>query len=416
MTSGRARPVKNQEQVGRRRMYCKHCGAPLHEGVVICPECGARQRRRTQTIRCASCHHRVPLGLTVCPYCARTVRPAGPRWAVWLGVTAVLALAALWGLGKIPVERVAQQVAAVRQQATELVQVLGPVEAPTTRPLSTPQVVAQATSEPTPTPPAPTATELPTLVPMLTETEVEPTAQPEPSPTAEISSTPAPTETPTQAPTPTASPTPPATPTPTRSTGGNTTYRVKSGDTLSTIAAQFGITWEALAAANGLNSRSVLRIGQELIIPSADTPARPPATATAVPRPAQPPTPTPLPPTPAPSLPAPVQLNPGDQTPFSGGEAFIELVWQPVPGVPPGAQYEVQIRWLEEGAPQELNPPLRTTQDRTRVPLWLFGKADQPARRYTWTVRVVEITTDGQGGEKVIPLSPASPARIFYWG
>lgn len=353
------------------------------------------------------------MGLTVCPRCAHTVRPAGPRWALWLALAVVLAAAALWGLGKLPVERVAQEVTTVRERLASLVQVLGPADTPTVSPTNTPQLVAQATPEPTPTIPAPTATEPPTPTPTPAEAVEEPTATPELTPTPEV----APTEEPTQTPTPTATQTPPPPATPTPGAAGRTTYRVKSGDTLSSIAAQFGISWEALAAANGLNSRSVLRIGQELVIPGAGAP--PPPVASPTPAPAATPRPTATAtaaPAPTPHLPAPVQINPGDGAPFTGPSDF-ELEWAPVLGVPPDAQYEVTIRWLDEiGAPQEEIVRVTANATKVRVPSWLWGKAYQPSgRRYTWTVRVVQVTTDGQGGVKAIPLSPASPARIFYW-
>ena len=61
-------------------------------------------------------------------------------------------------------------------------------------------------------------------------------------------------------PTATASPTPSATPT-------ATTYTVKSGDTLSGIADQFGLTPEAIQRANNITSPSGLQIGQVLTIP-----------------------------------------------------------------------------------------------------------------------------------------------------
>lgn len=47
------------------------------------------------------------------------------------------------------------------------------------------------------------------------------------------------------------------------------TYTVVSGDTLLGIALRFGLTWESLAAANGLSGRSVLQIGDQLVIPGA---------------------------------------------------------------------------------------------------------------------------------------------------
>jgi len=45
------------------------------------------------------------------------------------------------------------------------------------------------------------------------------------------------------------------------------TYRVRSGDTLSGIAARYGITVRALKAANAIGSAGVIRPGQVLVIP-----------------------------------------------------------------------------------------------------------------------------------------------------
>ena len=47
----------------------------------------------------------------------------------------------------------------------------------------------------------------------------------------------------------------------------NTPYTVQSGDTLVTIAARYGQTWQQLASANGLTERDVLQIGQSIVIP-----------------------------------------------------------------------------------------------------------------------------------------------------
>jgi LysM repeat protein len=44
-------------------------------------------------------------------------------------------------------------------------------------------------------------------------------------------------------------------------------YVVQPGDTLATIAAHYGITWQELAAANALNASSVIYPGQQLRIP-----------------------------------------------------------------------------------------------------------------------------------------------------
>lgn len=101
-----------------------------------------------------------------------------------------------------------------------------------------------------------TATSTPTATPTDTST---------PTPTATYTPTSTPTSTPTWTPTPTFTPTPSpsSTPTPTP-----IIYTVKRGDTLSSIAAMYGVTVEAIAEANGLNVSTILRIGQQLIIPS----------------------------------------------------------------------------------------------------------------------------------------------------
>jgi len=89
---------------------------------------------------------------------------------------------------------------------------------------------------------------------------------PTPSPESETEATP--TEEP---PPPEPTSTPPPAPSPTPSSLGQT-YTVQSGDIPETIAARFGITTEALLAANpGVNPNN-LQVGQVLIIPPAAPP------------------------------------------------------------------------------------------------------------------------------------------------
>lgn len=108
------------------------------------------------------------------------------------------------------------------------------------------------------TPPGATASPpRPTATPAST---VRPTSKP--SLTPEPSTTPPPTTPPTTAPSPTAV----ATPAPTASFQ---TYKVKSGDTLSAIAARFGTTSRAIADLSGISVTSTLRVGQVLKIPNA---------------------------------------------------------------------------------------------------------------------------------------------------
>lgn len=80
------------------------------------------------------------------------------------------------------------------------------------------------------------------------------------------------TPTPTMLPSPAATPTPPV-------------YEVQSGDTLSTIAARFGVSTEELQRANNIDDPNLIHVGQKLIIPGPTpevTPTLPP-TLTPVP-------------------------------------------------------------------------------------------------------------------------------------
>lgn len=61
--------------------------------------------------------------------------------------------------------------------------------------------------------------------------------------------------------------------------GAPTTYVIRAGDTLSRIAARFGISWQELARANGLSENDILAVGSTLVVPQATgaasgTPAR----------------------------------------------------------------------------------------------------------------------------------------------
>lgn len=107
--------------------------------------------------------------------------------------------------------------------------------------------------------------------PQATATEAPPSPTPEPAsatPQATPTSAPAPTATalPTPTPRPAATPTPRPTPQPSPPPPGGR-YVVEPGDSLIGIATRFGTTWQALAEANDIQDPTLIRIGQELIIP-----------------------------------------------------------------------------------------------------------------------------------------------------
>jgi len=100
-----------------------------------------------------------------------------------------------------------------------------------------------------------------------------------PTPTPTVTPTPTPTRTPTPTPTRTPTPAPTRTPTATpQAPSTATTYTVKSGDTLSGIAARFGTTATRLRNLNDLSS-DLIRIGQVLKLPGAGTETAAPAPA-----------------------------------------------------------------------------------------------------------------------------------------
>ena len=128
-------------------------------------------------------------------------------------------------------------------------------------------------------PPPPTPTKV------VRPIEVYGTPAPTFAPTPEATPTAAPLPTPSPAPAPTATeppPTPTATPPPV------VIYLVQQGDTLSEIAAAYGVPLSAIVEANSITDPGKLTVGEQLVIPSATdaTPVAPPAaTATLPPAP-----------------------------------------------------------------------------------------------------------------------------------
>jgi LysM repeat protein len=341
---------------------------------------------------------------------------------LWIPLALLLAFAAQWGYGRLPIEQIREGAAAAQAQLSGMVQL--------------PEIIT------------------PTATPAQGNTARPAQVMPSPSPTRP------PTATRTRPPSATPSPTPTAT-----ATGGAREYVVQSGDSLALIGEKFDLAWQTIAALNGLTAYSMLQPGDKLRLPTL-TPAPPRATTTATSGATRTNTPTAAPSattaptgiaspkatlaatgiptrtptegergaptatasptatrqptltatptsTSAPSLTAPVLSNPGDQAPYSGDTAQIMFEWQSRDGLPRGAVYRLTITWTEKGIPQFYF--WDTVATSLRAAGWLWGRADQPDRRYTWFVQILQLATDGKGGERVILLSPSSEKRIFYW-
>lgn len=109
------------------------------------------------------------------------------------------------------------------------------------------------------------ATAVATVGPTHATTAPAPTNGASRSPTAVPTASVEPTGAPTSAPTTRPSPTPAGT---TGPTATFRTYKVKSGDTLSSIAGKYSTTSSAIATLNGITVGSTLHIGQVLKIPN----------------------------------------------------------------------------------------------------------------------------------------------------
>ncbi|PWH20980.1 MAG: hypothetical protein DDG58_00095 [Ardenticatenia bacterium] len=120
---------------------------------------------------------------------------------------------------------------------------------------------------PTPTP-TPVAAPTEVAMPAIAMAEASPPPTPVPILTPQLETFPL-------QPIELASPTPiPASPTSMPPAPAGTIYTVRWGDTLFSIATQFGVTVEAIKSANGLSS-DIIQVGQQLVIPVASAPSAP---------------------------------------------------------------------------------------------------------------------------------------------
>ncbi len=74
-----------------------------------------------------------------------------------------------------------------------------------------------------------------------------------------------------------------AEPTAPGATGDEISYVIEPGDALETIAAQFGVTVEAIMELNGIEDAATIFAGQELLIPAGGTVSTPPSDPTTEP-------------------------------------------------------------------------------------------------------------------------------------
>jgi LysM repeat protein len=463
-----------EERTGPATHRCPACGAVVSRRARTCSLCGAsltsrwtstilnavrRVRfprpqlfqvfRRPEARRCHVCGARVGLTAHRCALCESELGLYTGNVRSWIGallpdlllftlVVGVVAFGWWWHPWQARPSTDAVSPTAPSYSLS------GPTATPSCTATASP-TAARATAAPTSSP-TPTPTTVPTEMLAASATpSATPTTTRSPQVTRPLpSSTPSPTSTATPVPVVT------ATPMPTR------VHVVVQGDTLGDVAVQYGLGLEALVQANpGLNPQR-LRIGQELLIPTAGTggAATLSSESLTVSRivthtvqqgetllriageyavtlndvyalnpgispqflrigevlrieigpPTPTPTPTPLPTaTPLPRS-APVLLGPGEEADFRGTEAHILLWWTSVGILAEDEWYVVRLR--HDGVEIEA----WTKAPSWRVPLDLYpGSSDSP--HFRWDV-VVKHTGDALGGEAT---SPPSSTRSFVW-
>jgi len=294
---------------------------------------------------------------------------------------------------------------------------------------------------------------------------------PTPAPTSTSLPTATPTDTPTPLPTETPTPTPNVTPTSSSTPIPPTSYTVRYGDTLDSIARRFNTTIEVIQSFNDLEQSDVIQIGQVLLIPAADAtpgPTRtPPPTATFVPGPTPgtvlhvvqtgdtllglslkygvpmsviqkandirdpesikigqqlvipigptgTPTAGPQPtPTGPPRYPAPPLLSPIDGQVFEGNAEPILLRWASVGILLQNEYYFVRLEHVGSGRQPET---FYTKATGWHIPTSLFPKPNDPNRLFQWQVGVVRITGSRADGMPIYTeAGPVSPTRSFQW-
>ncbi len=201
-------------------------------------------------------------------------------------------------------------------------------------------------------------------------------------------------------PTPTPSPMPTSTQSAVQATGSAcdvAPVRVGENDTLSGIAANYGVSVESIKTYNGLTSNSIFS-GQLIEVPLCE---RLPTAG----------------PTPTPTLPPPYPptnlLLPADGEIFTGINDTITLQWAAVGGLLENELYAVTIEDLTEGQGKKL---VDYTEDtKYNIPTSFRPVVNTPHIIRWWVQPVRPSGTTDAGDTIWVPAGSQSPPRVFSW-
>ena len=185
-------------------------------------------------------------------------------------------------------------------------------------------------------------------------------------------------------------------------------YVVRPNDTIISIALAFGSTADAILAANNLAANAIIRPGDRLVIPAGAVPADVVASAPTSDPAAEPPQ--------APAGPAeviyiaPRLIGPPDGATLSRGESVL-LRWVSVDVLQPNEWYVLLLFPSQSSQP---TPSIWTKATSYRLGTELAPEAGS-AVTYTWQVSVVRVQTGANGQLVLTPASEPSTARKFTW-
>jgi LysM repeat protein len=279
-----------------------------------------------------------------------------------------------------------------------------PTRTPTATPSSTPTPTPTPTSTPTPVPPlVHQVQEGETLIDIAVEYDINvetilalnPDVDPELIRVGQVLLIPV--ATPTPGPTSTLEPGVP-TPTP----ADYIVHVVVPGDTLLSIAEEYGVSVVLIRAANDLPpDDDTIRVNQSLVIPMG-TPV-PSPTPTTDPNA----TPTPVPPYPAPPL-----LSPPDGAIFVESDRPILLQWASVSVLHDDEWHKLTLFQPPGGV---ISATTYTRATAWRVPLDLPLATDTDMREFRWQVQVVREARDRNGQLVYEAAGAPSEVRTFTW-
>lgn len=356
-----------------------------------CPVCGSRVAARATT--CLMC------GTLLTEQAAapeEEARRGLPGWARALIVVALaLAILAAGGFGLYTLLNAKPQ-----PSATPTVI---PTRTPTATPTSTPTQTPTSTPTPTPVPPLVHQVQEGEALSVIAENynttidailALNPEVDPELIQVGQLLLIPAPTPTPG----PTSTPEP-GVPTPTPP--DYIVHTVEPGETLSTIAEQYGVPLTLLRIANDLPpDDDTIHINQSLIVPLG-TPV-PSPTPTVDPHA----TPTPVPPYPAPPL-----LSPPNGAIVVGSRVPV-LQWASVSILRSNEWYELTLSQPSGGV---ISATIYTRATAWHVPLDLLPDATTGTYEFLWRVQVMRETRTQSGKLTYEAAGASSEVRPFTW-